>query len=87
MCNITKRAAFSFAQVTGVQLLQYTGSSSDVEYRTCLDWQLCHMRGAVFHHEVSSWHFSVLIELYIEGDKWIITANCGGWDYKCHVHV
>ena len=29
---------------------------------------LCHMRGAVFHNEVSSWHCSVLIELYNEGE-------------------
>ena len=32
------------------------------------------MRGAVFHHEVSSWYCSVLIELYIKSE-WIITAN------------
>ena len=37
------------------------------------------MRGAVFHHEVSSWQCSVLIELYNEGELWIITANSGGW--------
>ena len=30
--------------------------------------RLCHMRGAVFHHEVSSWHCSVLNELYHEGE-------------------
>ena len=30
------------------------------------------MRGAVFHHEVSSWHCSVLIELYNEGEYY----NC-----------
>ena len=27
------------------------------------------MRGGVFHHEVSSWYWSVLIELYIEGEN------------------
>ena len=38
------------------------------EYRTSLDWRLCYMRGAVFHHAVSSWHCSVLIKFYIEGE-------------------
>ena len=33
------------------------------------------MRGAVFHHEVSSWHCSVLIELYYEGEYY----NCRLW--------
>ena len=31
------------------------------------------MRGAVFQHAVSSWHCSVLIELYIEAN------NCQLW--------
>ena len=31
------------------------------------------MRGAVFHHAVSIWHCSVLIELYIEAN------NCQLW--------
>ena len=33
---------------------------------SCLVALIWHMRGAVFHHEVSSW-CSVLIELLIEG--------------------
>ena len=33
------------------------------------------MRGAVFHNEVSSWHCSVLIELYNEGGDY----NCQLW--------
>ena len=27
------------------------------------------------------------IELYIEGELWIITANCGGWELMIHVRV
>ena len=40
------------------------------------------MRGAVFHHEVSSRHCSVLIELYKlrANNAGVITANCGGWE-------
>ena len=44
------------------------------------------MRGAVFHHEVPSWHCSVLIELYIV--NWLILPIVAdAWELMVRVRV
>ena len=59
---LIKRATYSFAR--------YTGLFPDVRHDVLNIVHVlhCHVRGAVFHDEVSSWHCSVLIELYNEGE-------------------
>ena len=75
----------SFAQVTGVQILWYTGSFAFGHDVQCLDWRLFHIRGAVFHMRFLAGTAQYLLNHIL---RRIMDYNCQLWRIgMIHVRV